>query len=87
MTGKRAWMVGAIVLDTGMRLILSLERQEVDLDNLLITVHQGKGRKQRIVPMTPDLRRILYRYGTRRHSSRGLRLGLPQNLSPFLTFS
>lgn len=70
MTGKRAWMVGAIVLDTGMRLILSLERQEVDLDNLLITVHQGKGRKQRIVPMTLDLRRILYRYGTRRHSSR-----------------
>jgi integrase len=73
MTGTRARTVGAIVLDTGMRLneILSLERQEVALDNLRITVHHGKGRNQRIVPMTLDLRRILYRYLEQRQSLTG----------------
>lgn len=69
-TARRAWMVGAVVLDTGMRLneVLTLDRREIDLDNMLITVH-GKGRKQRIVPMTTDLRRSLFRYMEKHQSA------------------
>jgi len=34
----------------------------VDFDNLIITVTKGKGKKERIVPMSLDLRKILHRY-------------------------
>ena len=43
---------------------LSLRRSDVDLDNLLIRV-KGKGQKDRVVPMSFELRRILYRWLSR----------------------
>jgi integrase/recombinase XerD len=50
-------------LDTGARIdeLLTLKREEIDFDNLLILLH-GKGNKQRIVPMSLELRKILYRF-------------------------
>jgi integrase/recombinase XerD len=37
--------------------------RDVDLENMLVTL-DGKGRKQRIVPFSLELRRILFRYIT-----------------------
>ena len=50
-------------LDTGMRIqeLLGLTRQDVDVDNMVIRVH-GKGNKQRLVPMSIELRKVLYRH-------------------------
>jgi integrase/recombinase XerD len=50
-------------LDTGTRLdeVLSLSVVNCDLDNLLITV-TGKGRKQRIIPFSVELRRTLAKF-------------------------
>jgi site-specific recombinase XerD len=59
----RAHTIALVALDTGMRIseLLSLTRQDVDLDNLVLRVH-GKGNKQRLVPMSVELRKVLYRY-------------------------
>jgi integrase len=53
----------ALLLDTGVRIeeALSLNRGDVDLDNLLVTVF-GKGRKERRVPFSFELRKVLFRY-------------------------
>jgi integrase/recombinase XerD len=52
-----------LALDTGLRVseILGLRREDVDLDNLLLRV-AGKGGKQRLVPVSIELRKSLYRY-------------------------
>ena len=42
--------------------LFNLEIGRVDFDNLIITVTKGKGKKERIVPMSLDLRKILHRY-------------------------
>jgi site-specific recombinase XerD len=59
----RAHTIAMVVLDTGMRIseLLSLTRQDVDLDNLVLLVH-GKGNKQRLVPVSIELRKVLYRH-------------------------
>ena len=59
----RDWAMGLTALDTGLRLqeVLSLTRQDLNLDNLTILVH-GKGNKQRLVPMSVELRKVLFRY-------------------------
>jgi integrase/recombinase XerD len=51
------------LLDTGTRLdeVLSLRVQDCNLDDLLLTV-TGKGRKQRIIPFSIELRRTLARF-------------------------
>lgn len=41
--------------------MLSLKRKQVNLEQLLITV-KGKGQKERVLPMSPELRKILYRW-------------------------
>lgn len=67
---RRVHVMILLILDTGMRVdeVLNLRKQDVDLDNLLIKVHKGKGDKQRIVPCSMALRRILFKYiGTRSH--------------------
>jgi integrase/recombinase XerC len=50
-------------LDTGLRVneLLTLRRSDVDLDNLLLKV-VGKGNKHRLVPISIELRKCLYRY-------------------------
>jgi integrase len=59
----RARMVALTALDTGMRIqeLLNLRRTDVDFDNLLFRVH-GKGNKHRLVPMSIELRKLLFRY-------------------------
>jgi integrase/recombinase XerD len=52
-----------VLFDNGCRVseALELRSADVDLDNLLITVH-GKGRKDRKVPMSFELRKALFKY-------------------------
>ena len=54
-----------LILDTGLRIdeALSLDRsRDLDLDNLLLTVRDGKGGKGRVVPFSLKTRRSLYRH-------------------------
>lgn len=55
-------------LDTGLRIdeLLSLTRPDLDFDNLCIRVH-GKGDKERLVPMSIELRKLLWRHLGRHH--------------------
>jgi integrase/recombinase XerD len=50
-------------MDTGLRVneLLCLTRQDVDLENLVLRV-KGKGNKHRLVPMSIELRKLLYRH-------------------------
>jgi integrase/recombinase XerD len=57
---RRLWLIVLTLLDTGCRIseVTGLRVQDVDLDNLLLTVN-GKGRKQRKVPFSFELRKHL----------------------------
>ncbi len=59
----RAHVVCCLILDTGLRIseVLGLRHQDADLDNLVLRV-TGKGNKQRLVPFTFGLRRLLWHY-------------------------
>jgi site-specific recombinase XerD len=61
--GERLHALLCLLLDTGLRIeeALTLRREQIDLDNLLVTVC-GKGQKQRIVPISLEVRRVLYRW-------------------------
>jgi integrase/recombinase XerD len=50
-----------VLLDTGMRIneAITLSRDNIDLENLLITV-TGKGNKQRMIPFSLELRKVLF---------------------------
>jgi integrase/recombinase XerD len=67
----RAHTIAMVALDTGMRIseLLSLTRQDVDLDNLVLVVH-GKGNKQRLVPVSIELRKTLYRHLAKHQNAR-----------------
>src|ERR1700691_6253502 len=60
---RRLHLLTLILLDTGCRIseALTLRMTEIDLENLLITL-DGKGRKQRIVPFSFELRKVLFRF-------------------------
>lgn len=60
---RRLHLLILILLDTGCRVreATGLKVTDVDLDNLLLTL-AGKGRKQRKVPFSLELRKVLYRY-------------------------
>jgi integrase/recombinase XerD len=60
---RRLHLLVLILLDTGCRITeaLTLHVRDWDLDNLLVTP-DGKGRKQRVVPFSFELRRALFRY-------------------------
>jgi integrase/recombinase XerD len=53
-----------ISLDCGLRLmeVRKLKKENIDLDNLLLKIFSGKGRKQRLVPFSEELRKVVYRY-------------------------
>jgi len=61
---RRIHMMLLMILDTGMRVneVLNVRKQDIDLDNLLITVQKGKGSKQRIVPMSLSFRKVIFKF-------------------------
>ncbi len=60
---RRLHLLTLILLDTGCRITeaLTLRVRDVDMENLLVTL-DGKGRKQRVVPFSFELRKALVRY-------------------------
>jgi integrase/recombinase XerD len=62
-TEKRLHLLVLFLLDTGCRIseALTVRLADVDFDNQLVTL-TGKGNRQRIVPFSVDLSRILFRY-------------------------
>jgi integrase len=60
---RRLHLLVLVLLDTGCRITeaLTLRVRDIDLDNLLVTL-DGKGRKQRVVPFSFELRKALCRY-------------------------
>jgi site-specific recombinase XerD len=59
----RTWVLAMVLLDCGLRIgeALTLERENVDLDNLVLRV-LGKGSKERLVPISLELRKHLFRF-------------------------
>jgi integrase/recombinase XerD len=62
---RRLHLLILLLLDTGCRIseALALRVRDIDMDNLLVTL-DGKGRKQRIVPFSFELRKALFRHIT-----------------------
>jgi integrase/recombinase XerD len=58
---KRLITIVCLLMDCGVRIAeaLSVLRSDIDMDNLLITI-QGKGRKQRVLPFSLEMRKRLY---------------------------
>ncbi|MEN6535761.1 MAG: tyrosine-type recombinase/integrase [Bryobacteraceae bacterium] len=56
----------ALLLDTGLRIseALNLRRTDVDFENLLLRV-KGKGERQRLIPMSLELRKVLFKFLSR----------------------
>jgi site-specific recombinase XerD len=65
LSSKRLHLIVLFLPDTGYRIseALTLRVREIDLDTLLVTLDR-KGRKQRIVPISFELRRALFRFIT-----------------------
>jgi len=61
---RRVQHLAVLILDTGLRAseALSLKRSDVDFENLILRVELGKGRKTRLVPISQELRKRLWRY-------------------------
>jgi integrase/recombinase XerD len=59
----RLYAIVLTLLDTGMRIdeALTLRAEQVDFENMLVTV-AGKGRKERKLPFSDGLRKVLWRY-------------------------
>ncbi len=62
----RAWTLAMVLLDTGLRIAeaLNLEREHVDLDAMALRV-LGKGQKIRLVPISVQGRKALFRWLSR----------------------
>jgi integrase/recombinase XerD len=60
---KRLQALVLLLLDTGLRIeeALTLGRNQIDLDNLLLKA-AGKGNKERVVPISSELRKVLWRH-------------------------
>ena len=60
---RRLHLLILILLDTGARIseVLGLQIEDIDLDNMLFTLH-GKGRKDRKVPFSYQLRKAVFKY-------------------------
>jgi len=61
--GRRLHLLSLVLLDTGCRITeaLTVSVGDIDLDNLLVKL-DGKGRKQRVVPISFVLRKAVCRY-------------------------
>jgi integrase/recombinase XerD len=70
-TGRRMSTLIALLADTGCRIdeALSLHWKDIDFDNLLVLLH-GKGRKDRLVPMSLELRKRLFVFQRKSESTK-----------------
>ena len=61
---RRTHTTACLLLDTGLRIdeALSLRREDVDLDGLVLRINSGKGGKGRVVPFSLPARKLLFRY-------------------------
>jgi integrase/recombinase XerD len=62
---QRTHLLGCLILDTGIRIdeALSIERlEDINLDQLLLKIRQGKGGKERLIPLSMQMRKLLFRY-------------------------
>jgi len=61
-TERRLLAILHLLVDTGARVdeVLSLSRDAVDWSNLLVKLY-GKGQKERIVPISIECRKVLFR--------------------------
>src|SRR5579883_1938604 len=59
----RIHTIACLMLDTGLRAneALSIYREDVDLENLLLKI-KGKGQKERMIPISLEMRRIFCRW-------------------------
>jgi site-specific recombinase XerD len=62
--GIRAYAIVAMFLYTGIRKreLRRLELRDVDLENHVVSVRSGKGAKDRIIPIPPQLKEVLFSY-------------------------
>jgi integrase/recombinase XerD len=60
---QRIHILACLLLDAGLRIseALQLRRKDLDLDNLLVKV-DGKGAKQRVVPISMEMRKLLFKW-------------------------
>lgn len=60
-TERRIYALLVLLADTGIRVTegLTLEWDKLDFENLLVTVY-GKGRRERILPITLECRRVMW---------------------------
>lgn len=67
-SARRAWLVSLLILDSGLRIneVLSLRQEDLNFDDLLMTVRLGKGGKSRVVPFSAELRKRLYAFAAKR---------------------
>jgi integrase/recombinase XerD len=65
----RTWTLAMLLLDTGLRIaeVLGLERDQVDLDSMVLRV-LGKGNKIRLVPISTEGRKAVFRWLSRSES-------------------
>lgn len=82
----RMHLIVCLILDTGSRIdeVLSVERKDLDLDNMLLKIRHGKGSKERIVPVSLQMRKLLFRHVQRCRPDQGDLLffsGVGQKLS------
>jgi integrase/recombinase XerD len=72
-TGHRLSALISLLADTGCRIdeALSLHWKDIDFDNLLVLLH-GKGRKDRLVPMSLELRKRLFLFQRKTDAKEGL---------------
>jgi len=61
--GRRLYVLILLLLDCGCRIseALNIRIEDINVDDLLLTLH-GKGRKDRIVPISLEFRKVVYRY-------------------------
>jgi len=74
----RTWTLAVLLLDTGLRIAeaLRLERDQIDLDAMVLRV-VGKGERVRLVPISIEGRKALFRWMSR--SEARYVLGTKQN--------
>lgn len=63
---RRIHTLALLILDCGLRIneALTARKEDVDMHNLLIKI-MGKGSRERIVPFSSEMRKVLYQYLTR----------------------